>query len=109
MTLPRKPREDYRDPSSPAELAAIWSLNQDQNRSYPEIDRRPRSFRVQIVLAALPACSSRFSFCRQTARLARMIHRPDSQRFAHSLNAAMRMITTAGSTPRPVVVTREAA
>lgn len=80
------------DPSTPYELRAIQLLNSDLNRSYPQIDLTPGEGRSKVVHDALGQCSNVFKLCRETSRIARIVHNPYSSRIAVSITWALRKI-----------------
>jgi hypothetical protein len=88
-----------KDKNSDWEIRQIQLLNADRNRSYPEFDHNPQSYRVNIVMGAMPRIGNTFAFIRQTTRLARMIHNRNNSRFAHAVNRAMQMITADTAAP----------
>jgi hypothetical protein len=109
-TAVKRDEPSKRDKASPYELKALVALNQDFNRSYPEINRGPAAGRSQAVHAALPQCPSRFELCRRTTRLTRIIHNSNNDRIPVTITKALRWIAAQPATkPIKPQVERKAA
>jgi hypothetical protein len=111
METKKVSRDHRRDRSSEAELRAIVALNQDRTRQYPAIDHHPRSYRTQIVYSVLPHWPNKFHLIRATTKLARMLHDFNNARVAHTINAAIQVLTPKPTKKpsRPATASSEAA
>lgn len=85
--------------STAYEREALQLYNADRNRTYPVISTENSGTRSQDVLRALRNEPNRFALWGQVRRLARGIHKPDSNLTSVSISRAFKMLNTPAAKP----------